>query len=423
MQTIDPQWMSKLMDQFPAPEDRDVVGQAMEKVIGTTIKTAWNIVAPPIQTVASIAPLGPISEMVNSVVDAVDNVVKIASMTVSEEKLNQMIAEKQAASEKAAAEAASASAVPNPAGMSPAQLAEQAQKQSESAISQVASGVAEGMSGAFENLQAPEFPDDVKHTLEDFKDALIMVKDNISNIYIVVILKMIGAIFDCFNQIIGVLGVPSIPDPLGKIPQLLSDINNVMTFVMGLPMSLIKCVESIIKRKMKMIQVCMTPVPPKPLPTLTPVPPTSKDVVKPDTTWDNVIEKLVDDYKFSQKDAKEISENIQKFYDGSDAEGVSTGVINGSQEKDNQYGSADWLPTYKYIRRYKMEALECFEKYVPTNVVEFNTGFEKEYTIDVPKKGGPARRYYKYESKDKKSYIDYSNEFEMEHYFSQVKES
>lgn len=45
-----------------------------------------------------------------------------------------------------------------------------------------------------------------------------MVKDNISNIYIIVLLKMINAVFDCFNQIIGIIGVPTIPDPLGKIP-------------------------------------------------------------------------------------------------------------------------------------------------------------------------------------------------------------
>ena len=282
--------------------------------------------------------------------------------------------------------------------------------------------MAEGMAGAFENLQAPEFPDDVKHTLEDFKDALIMVKDNISNIYIVVILKMIGAIFDCFNQIIGVLGVPSIPDPLGKIPQLLSDINNVMTFVMGLPMSLIKCVESIIKRKMKMIQVSMTPVPPKPLPTLTPMPPTSKDVVKPDTDWKNVEERLVDDYSFSESDAKKIVEYLQKFYDGSDDAGASTGVINGSDEKTNEYGTIDWVPTYKYIRRYKMEALEAFEKYVPSNVFEFDSGFEKEYTIEVPKKGGPARQYYNMDEDENKEYVDYSNAFVMEAFFSQPKD-
>ena len=80
-----------------------------------------------------------------------------------------------------------------------------------------------------------------------------MVKDRISSIYIVVILKMVNAVFDCFNQIIGVLGVPSIPDPLGKIPQIAMDAVNVMEFVGGLPMSFVKCLESIMKRKVKMV--------------------------------------------------------------------------------------------------------------------------------------------------------------------------
>lgn len=66
-----------------------------------------------------------------------------------------------------------------------------------------------------------------------------MVKNNISNIYTIVLLKMMNAVFDCFNQIIGIIGVPTIPDPLGKIPQIMSDAEKIMTFINGLPMSLI----------------------------------------------------------------------------------------------------------------------------------------------------------------------------------------
>lgn len=80
-----------------------------------------------------------------------------------------------------------------------------------------------------------------------------MVKDNISNIYIVILLKMMGAVFKCFNEILGVIGVPSIPDPLGKIPQILTDAMTIMKFVMGLPMSLVQCLTAIIKRKMKAV--------------------------------------------------------------------------------------------------------------------------------------------------------------------------
>lgn len=42
-------------------------------------------------------------------------------------------------------------------------------------------------------------PDDIKETIEDFKDAITMVKDNIMNIYTIVLLKMMEAVFKCFN--------------------------------------------------------------------------------------------------------------------------------------------------------------------------------------------------------------------------------
>lgn len=420
---INPKWQQKLKDQFPKPVDRDVVGKQMEKLINTTIKTAWNTILPPVQTVASIAPVGPLSEMLQSVIDAVDSVAKMASTSVPEDKLNQMIAEKQAASEKAAADAASAMALPNPAGMSASDLAAQAQKTSESAISQAVAGVKEGISGAFENMKAPEIPDDVKKTIEDFKDAIVMVKDNISNIYIVVILKMIGAIFDCFNQIIGVIGVPSIPDPLGKIPQLLSDINNVMTFVMGLPQSLVKCVEAIVKRKVKMIQVSMTPTPPKPLPVKVPVPPTSKDVIKPQTSWDDVEQELVDKYKFDEKTAAEISEAIQCFYDGSDKDGKTTAVIIGGKYVKNSYGTYDHVPTYRNISRYQMQPVECMNKFLPSNAMEYESSFDTGYMISVPVLSSDYKNYYKMEGSKSsdKSYVIYEDEYFDQDFRSKVK--
>jgi len=86
------------------------------------------------------------------------------------------------------------------------------------AISQSYDGVAAGIQESFADFEAPTIPDGIKETIEDFKDAIVMVKDNIMNIYTVVLLKMMGAVFKCFSQILGVIGVPSIPDPLGKIP-------------------------------------------------------------------------------------------------------------------------------------------------------------------------------------------------------------
>ena len=57
----------------------------------------------------------------------------------------------------------------------------------------------------------------------------------------------------------------------------------IMEFVMGLPMSLVQCLVAIIKRKIKAVMIAMTPAPPLPLLEKVPVPPTSKDVVRPET--------------------------------------------------------------------------------------------------------------------------------------------
>lgn len=67
------------------------------------------------------------------------------------------------------------------------------------AISQSYEGITAGISESFANFETPAMPDDIKETIEDFKDALVMVKDNIMNIYTVVLLKMMGAVFKCFN--------------------------------------------------------------------------------------------------------------------------------------------------------------------------------------------------------------------------------
>lgn len=97
------------VDQFPPPQDRDIVGKQMEKLVGSTIKHAWQAVKPPIQTIASIANIGPIPDMIQSVIDAVDAIVKIASKVIPEEKLDEMLAQKLLAQERAQGEADKAS--------------------------------------------------------------------------------------------------------------------------------------------------------------------------------------------------------------------------------------------------------------------------------------------------------------------------
>jgi len=100
----------------------------------------------------------------------------------------------------------------------------------------------------------------------------------------------------------------------------MTDATKVMEFVMGLPMSLVQCLVAIIKRKMKAVMIAMTPAPPLPLPEKVPVPPTSSEVVRPETSWDDVRASLADEYKFSGEDADEIISRLQAFFDGSGEE-------------------------------------------------------------------------------------------------------
>jgi len=178
-------------------------------------------------------------------------------------------------------------------------------------VAGAATATATAAKDAFKQLKMPEMPSDIKDTFVDLYDAIIMVKDNISNIYIVLLMKLIGQILDCFNEIIGILGVPNIPDPLGRIPQLIADAQKVFEFVMGLPTSFVTTVKSIAKKKVKALQVSQLPTPPQPVQTKTPLPPTSEDVQKPQTTWSDVETKLKDQYMFSGKDAASIVADIQ----------------------------------------------------------------------------------------------------------------
>ena len=71
---------------------------------------------------------------------------------------------------------------------------------------------------------------------------------------------------------------------------------------------------------MKATVVADAPTPPTPVPTVTNVPPTTFDVPKIGVTWLDVQEALETKWKFSSRDADEIVELIQEFFDGDDVD-------------------------------------------------------------------------------------------------------
>lgn len=267
----------------------------------------------------------------------------------------------------------------------------------------------------------------MKETIEDFKDALIMVKDNISNIYIVILLKMMAAVFKCFNQILGVIGVPNIPDPLGKIPQILMDAMNIMKFIMGLPMSLIQCLMAIIKRKMKAIQIALIPTPPMPLPEKKPLPPTSEDVAKPETTWDDVKTLLTDTYKFGISDADEIISKIQEFYNGSN-EQVPIVMRAETTESSVNPGQFNDIPVFENAKRYKMTAMYCKDTWIPSRIDKCESvGEGYYYYISPPVKVKDTSwkgKFHMWTSKTNEIIFDYDDDWALlKEYMSSLDQS
>lgn len=145
----------------------------------------------------------------------------------------------------------------------------------------------------------------------------------------------------------------------------MSDAEKIMTFINGLPMSLIQCLTAIIKRKMKAVMVAQTPAPPLLLPEKVPVPPTSEDVVRPETSWEDVRASLIEDYGFANADADEIISRIQAFFDGS---GGKVSVITGKRTVVYKENNFDCLPEFSQITRINMTPLYCKSTWIPGNL-------------------------------------------------------
>jgi hypothetical protein len=75
---------------------------------------------------------------------------------------------------------------------------------------------------------------------------------------------------------------------------------NIMTFILGLPMSLYNAIKAIVKRKAKAMVVDSMPAPPPPpVPEVQAIAPTSDDVPKVDVTWKDVEDALKNRWGFS----------------------------------------------------------------------------------------------------------------------------
>ena len=145
----------------------------------------------------------------------------------------------------------------------------------------------------------PTMPDGLGEAIEETWKALMMVMSNLQNVMLVVLFKLLESVFKCFNEIIGILGVPTLPFPLNIIPTLVPSVIDIVMFVMTFPLSLQNTLKTIVKKKIKAMVVADLPTPPKIEPVVEPVEPTSDDVpTPPEATWDDVAEVLEKRYGY-----------------------------------------------------------------------------------------------------------------------------
>ena len=413
------------------PEEQGTVAKTCEQMFSAVIKPMWQTVSSPIQTVASIANIGPLGDMVQGVVDMIDGIAQIASTPVPEDKLNEKISEHNLAGEAYAASAdkvananSSAKKTANEAIDSAKKSGEEVKKQ----LDEQQKAVKEAAKDAFSKMKMPPMPDGLDESLKDLWDAVTMVVANIQNVFIVALFKLLEAVFKCFNQIVGVIGVPTLPYPLNILPTLIMNAIDIMTFVMGLPMSLMNSIKAIAKRKVKAAVVANLPPPPKPEEPIEQVEPTSEDVPKPDTTWKDVQDALKKRWKFSSSDASKIVSDLQTFYDGSydEDESLVDVLIRPKYNESAKENDTDTLWEDKQDKRVKLLPQTALEEWIPQHL---DSGEEAAagtiYILMVPTKHSPNNKmfyiwfYSDDEKKWKKNYYDDPFQWECYTYMSQ----
>lgn len=262
---------------FIMPEDSSIVQDVAGQLLNATIKAGFDAIKAPVKTIEAIAPVTPLTEPLNAVTDALDGLCKIATTDIPDKELDAMLARKvsmdallqsekekivKAKDELTDTAKSTYEKVKNGVADMYSQAKEKAGEVAdniEASTKGIAAGLEGGIKQSWKNFRCPEMPPGIQTTLDDFIKAVMHVCANIQNVAIVVLFKLVEQVFDCLNQILGVLGVPEIPDPLGSIPKIVPDVIAIFTFITNLPISLVKLAKAIIKKKIKEMAIMMDP--------------------------------------------------------------------------------------------------------------------------------------------------------------------
>ena len=204
----------------------------------------------------------------------------------------------------------------------------------------------------------PEIPPTLKAKVQETLITIQEFCQQLPMLLIKVIFAMLGAIFDMFDQIVGIIGVPPAIFPFNLVKQMPTIVEKIQDFATNAPSQIKTIVEGKMKDQFAAAQALATPQLPKPdqalnaaknsasdaataaaggaapkpkepdpLPSpVTPSPstPPISTPVKSELTWDEVKAKWVkrfhDDYNYKEEDIAKVVDHYREIYDGSNTQ-------------------------------------------------------------------------------------------------------
>ena len=204
----------------------------------------------------------------------------------------------------------------------------------------------------------PEIPPTLKAKVQETLVTIQEFCQQLPMLLIKVIFAMLGAIFDMFDQIVGIIGVPPAIFPFNLVKQMPTIVEKIQDFATNAPSQIKTIVEGKMKDQFAAAQALATPQLPKPdqalnaaknsasgaataaaggaapkpkepdpLPSpVTPSPstPPISTPVKSELTWDEVkvkwVKRFHDDYNYKEEDIAKVVDHYREIYDGSNTQ-------------------------------------------------------------------------------------------------------
>ena len=225
----------------------------------------------------------------------------------------------------------------------------------------------------------PEIPPTLKAKVQETLVTIQEFCSQLPMLLIKVIFAMLGAIFDMFDQIVGIIGVPPPIFPFNLVKQMPTIVQKIQDFATNAPSQIKTIVEGKMKDQFAAAQALATPQLPKPDQALNaaknsasdaataaaggaapkpkepdPVPspvtpspstPPISTPVKPELTWDEVKAKwskrFADDYNYSEEEVAKCIDDYKTAFDGEEKIYLKNTLINRIQIKSDKRTATD----------------------------------------------------------------------------------